>query len=302
MAVPDYQSFMRPLLEITSDKKDWRTGDLKDAVADHVGLTDEDRSEMLPSGKQLTYANRIGWAKTYLTKAGLLDAPKRGWVRITSRGLDALNSSEAIDNAYLEQFDEYKDFKSRSSGGTQEDTEAAERDDSTPDERLDKLYRTIRNALAQELLDMVMSTNPAFFERFVVELLVAMGYGGSVTDAGRAIGRSGDNGMDGIIKQDRLGIDNVYIQAKRWARGRTVGSGEVRDLAGALSMRRATKGVLITTSDFTQSAIDTARQVGNIVLVNGDRLAELMIDHNVGVTTTQQYELKKVDQDYFEDA
>jgi restriction system protein len=302
MAVPDYQSFMRPLLEVTFDQNDWRTSDLKDAVADHVGLTEDDRAELLPSGKQLTYANRIGWAKTYLTKAGLLESPKRGWVRITDQGLDALNSGQEINNAFLQQFEGFQDFRARNSE-EQNGTEAStEQDDITPDERLDKLYRTIRTALAQELLDMVMAANPAFFERLVVELLVAMGYGGSVTDAGRAIGRSGDNGIDGIIKQDRLGIDNVYIQAKRWSRDRTVGAGEVRDLAGALSMRRATKGVLITTSDFTQNAIDTARQVGNIVLVNGDRLAELMIDHDVGVTTAQRYELKKVDQDYFEDA
>src|SRR5690606_35610148 len=165
-------------------------------------------------------------------------------------------------------------------------------DEATPDESLEKLYGSMRQGLALELLDLVQASSPAFFEQLVVQLLVAMGYGGSVKDAGKAIGRSGDNGIDGIIKQDRLGLDNVYIQAKRYASGRSVGSGEVRDLAGALQMHKATRGVLITTSSFSVDAVRTARAIGNIVLIDGEELAELMVEHDVGVTTTAVLELK----------
>lgn len=300
MGIPNYKGFMRPLLEVTSDGSDWPTGKLNDAVADLVGLTAEDKAELLPSGKQLTYSNRIGWAKTYLTKAGLLLTPKRGWVRITQRGLEALESGQPINNHYLKRFEEFRDFKSPSSNDEGPQS-SEEQDEATPDEQLDRLYRNIRSTLAQDLLKLVRAADPAFFERLVVKLLVAMGYGGSVQDAGRAIGQSGDNGIDGIIKQDRLGIDNVYIQAKKWGEGKPVGAGEVRNLSGALTMRKAIKGVLITTSSFTASAKDTARQIGNIVLVDGDDLAELMIDYNVGVTMSQSYDLKKIDQDFFED-
>lgn len=299
MGIPNYKAFMRPLLEVTSDGGEWPTGKLKDAVSDRVGLTEADRAELLPSGKQLTYSNRIGWAKTYLTKAGLLTSPKRGWVRITQRGIDALKSGQAIDNSYLRQFEEFRIFKNPNPPPG--DPEEGNEDEATPDERLDTLYRAIRSSLAQELLELVLASDPAFFERLVVRLLVAMGYGGSVQDAGKAIGQSGDEGIDGIIKQDRLGIDNVYIQAKRWAPGHTVGPGEVRNLSGALSMRKAIKGVLITTSAFTASAKDAARQIGNIVLVDGEELAELMIDYNIGVTTKDTYELKEVNEAFFTD-
>lgn len=300
MAIPNYKAFMRPLLELAAGGRDWTTGELKEAVADLVGLTAEERTEVLPSGKHLTYSNRIGWAKTYLTKAGLLEAPRKGWVRITQRGKDALASGKPIDNSYLLQFPEFQDFK----GHTPEvpvGQEVAEPDDATPDERFDKLYRTIRAGLAQELLELARDSTPAFFERLVVRLLVAMGYGGSVRDAGEAIGKSGDDGIDGIIKQDRLGLDNVYIQAKRWKKEQPVGASEVRNLSGALAMRKATKGVLITTSYFTDAARNTARQIGNIVLVDGEQLAELMIDYDIGVVKSETYELKKVDQEYFED-
>lgn len=303
MAVPDYQSFMTPILEVSADGEDYRTRELKELVADRLDLSHEDRSEMLPSGNQATYDNRFGWAKTYLVKAGLLESPERGWVRITERGRAALDSGQDIDNRYLRQFDDFEKFRGRSaSDKTEESTaRAGEDEDVTPDERLDMLYRSIRKSLALELLDTVRAASPAFFERLVVELLVAMGYGGSIKDAGNAIGKSSDQGIDGIIKQDRLGLDNVYVQAKRWAEGNNVGSREVRDLAGALQMRRAVKGVLITTSDFSSEARGTAEQIGNIVLVSGEDLAELMIEHGVGVSTTGRYELKRIDQDYFDE-
>lgn len=301
MEIPPYQAFMRPLLEITSDGAEWPTAGLTAAVADLVGLTEANRTELLPSGKQLTYLNRIGWAKWYLTKAGLLVAPKRGWTRITERGREALASGSPINTAYLQRFDEFLEFKDKGSAAGNDEARV-ELDEATPDERLETLYRTIRASLAQDLLNLVLAADPAFFERLVVRLLVAMGYGGSVQDAGRAIGQSGDDGIDGIIKQDRLGIDNVYIQAKRWAPGHSVGAGEVRDLSGALAMRKALRGVLITTSTFTSSARDTARQIGNIVLVDGDELAELMIDYNIGVTTAETYEVKEINLGFFEEA
>lgn len=300
MSIPNYQDFMRPMLEVIADGREWASKDLKEAVATRVGLTEADRAEMLPSGRQLTYLNRIGWAQTYLSKAGLLNASRRGWIRITDRGREVLVQGHRIDARFLLQFEEFQQFKSRA----QEPTEAKaqiDQDDATPDERLDQLYGSIRDDLGQELLEVVLAGTPAFFERLVVKLLVAMGYGGSSQDAGRAIGQSGDGGIDGIIKQDRLGVDNVFIQAKKWAPDRPVGSGEVRNLSGALAMHKATKGVLITTSYFTESARDAAKQIGNIVLVDGEQLAELMIDYNVGVSLHKSYELKRIDQDFFDD-
>jgi len=212
-----------------------------------------------------------------------------------------LASGSPINTAYLQQFDEFREFKDKGSAAGN-DKAHLELEEATPDERLETLYRTIRASLAQDLLNLVLAADPAFFERLVVRLLVAMGYGGSVQDAGRPIGQSGDDGIDGIIKQDRLGIDNVYIQAKRWAPGHSVGAGEVRNLSGALAMRKALRGVLITTSTFTSSARDTARQIGNIVLVDGDELAELMIDYNIGVTTSETYEVKEINLGFFEEA
>ena len=294
---------MRPILEVLADGNEQAVGNVYESVAERLGLSKDDLSEMLPSGKQRTFANRVGWAKTYLSKAGLVATPRRGVVHISEPGREALLSGKAINNAYLRQFEAFRQFHARTTtekppeGG---DMSPRSRDESTPDESLEQLYRSMRQGLALELLEHVQAASPAFFEQLVVQLLVAMGYGGSVKDAGKAIGRSGDNGIDGIIKQDRLGLDNVYIQAKRYAAGRSVGSGEVRDLAGALQMHKATRGVLITTSTFSADAVRTARAIGNIVLIEGEELAELMAEHGVGVTTTAVYELKRIDQDFFE--
>ncbi len=307
MTVPGYKKFMRPLLEALSDGAEHPVAEIYASAGDRLGLTDEDRDELLPSGKQEVWRNRAGWAKTYLAKAGLVDVPQRGIARITEIGREALASGETIDTAYLERYESFRKFKNRPSdndtpAGRPVPASLAAADDSTPEEELERLHRAMRQDLALELLEQVRSAEPAFFERTVVHLLVKMGYGGSVKDAGQAIGRSGDNGIDGIIKQDRLGLDNVYIQAKRYAEGRTVGSGDVRNLAGALQMHKATKGVLITTSDFTSDAIATARLIGTIILVNGEEFAELMVEHNIGVTSTATYELKRIDSDFFEDS
>ena len=240
MSVPDYKMFMQPLLELVADGKDHTTKSLYREAADRLGLTAEDRAELLPSGRQAVYRNRAGWAKTYLSKAGLLASPARGVVRITERGLDALRSNAPVTEETLLQYKEYRAFKNPKKSDSDNApgvAQAASSDDrSTPDEQLEHLFGTITDDLATELLEAVRSASPAFFEQLVVELLVAMGYGGSVVVAGRALGRSGDNGIDCIVKQDRLGLEHVYVQAKRWAEGRSVTAREVRDLAGALQV------------------------------------------------------------------
>lgn len=307
MAVPPFHDFLQPLLTVLADGQEHRTADVYEAVADQVGLTPEDRSELLASGKKRRYANRIGWAKMYLTRAGLLDTPRRGYARITDRGRQALATGERIDLEFLHRFQEFQDFRYNlndedDTGDTgTAPTVSSEKATMTPEERLEDLVRSMNRELALELLAQLREKEAAFFEHVVVRLLVKMGYGGSIEDAGKAVGRSGDGGIDGIIKQDRLGLDNVYVQAKRYAADRTVGGGDVRNLAGALQMRKATKGVLITTSSFTKDAIETAKQIGTIVLVDGEQLAQLMIEYDLGVATEATYAVKKVDQDFFDD-
>lgn len=305
MSVPDYKVFMRVLMELVSDGREYTTKSLYREAADRLGLSDEDRAMLLPSGRQAVYRNRAGWAKTHLSKAGLLASPARGVVRITERGLEALNSGAPVSEEMLMQYEEYQEFRGKKKPGADDGSETGQSTDvddlRTPEEQLEHLFGTVTDALAADLLDAVRSASPVFFEQLVVELLVAMGYGGSVADAGRALGRSGDNGIDGIVKQDRLGLEHVYVQAKRWAEGRSVTSGEVRDLAGALQLHKASKGVLMSTSGFTRDAVSTAERLGNIVLVNGVELAQLMIEFNIGVTTTRSLEIKRLDDAYFEE-
>ena len=304
MAVPALHLFLHPLLEVLSDGKEYRVADVYEMLADHTGLTAEDRAEVRPSGKQRRYAKRIGWATTYLTKAALLDSPRRGYVRITERGRKALDRDRQVDLEYLRRFGGFRVFRD---SGTEDEpalgaaSAVGDRAVMTPDERIDELVRDMNQKFANELLDQLWEKEAAFFEHVVVRLLVKIGYGGSIEDAGKAVGRSGDGGSDGIIKQDRLGLDNVYVQAKRYAADRTVGAGEVRSIAGALVMRKATKGVLITTGSFTKDAIDTSRQIGTIVLVDGAQLAQLMIEYDLGVATEAVYHVKKVDQDFFDE-
>jgi len=282
MAVPPFHAFLQPLLELVADGREVRFSDAQDLLAERLNVSPEEQAELLPSGKQRRFANRVGWAKTYLTKAGLVETPRRGYMRITPRGQKALLEGAHIDLEYLRQFEDFQAFAggNNEGGGAEAPTDVGDiRSTLTPDERIDELVRRMNHKL----------------------LLVKMGYGGSIEDAGKAVGRSGDGGIDGIIKQDRLGLDNVYVQAKRYAADRTVGSGEVRNLAGALQMRKATKGVLITTGSFTKDAIDTASQIGTIVLVDGEQLAQLMIEYDLGVATEAMYSLKKVDQDFFDE-
>jgi restriction system protein len=303
VAVPDYQSFMLPLLKLASDGREHSLREAIELVAQQFNLTEEDKKELLPSGRQYKLNNRVSWARTYLTKAGLLEKSGRGKFRITGRGIDVLRQNPAeITSKFLEQFEEFRQFKRTIPSAKHHDKKPESLEPpSTPEEILEEAYQALRRSLAQELLERVKGCSPNFFERLVVDLLLSMGYGGSRQDAGQAVGQSGDEGIDGIIKEDKLGLDVVYIQAKRWKD--VVGPAIVRDFIGALEGKKATKGVLITTSRFSEEAIEAARQAHTkkIVLIDGERLSELMIDHNIGVTEAASYVVKKIDLDYFEE-
>jgi len=265
-------------------------------------LTPDQRKELLPSGQQEVFDNRVGWARTYLTKAGLLEKTRRSHYAISERGRQVLaQSPDRIDVKFLKQFEEFRQFqalKGTRSGSRSMTSEAVTDEEVTPEESLESAYGRLRDALAGEVLQQVKASSPSLFEKLVVELLLKMGYGGSRQDAGRAVGRSGDEGIDGIIKEDRLGLDIIYIQAKRWEAG--VGRPEVQKFAGALQGQRAKKGIMITTSSFSNEAREYISKIDNkIVLIDGAQLADLMIDHNLGVSPTASYEVKKIDTDYF---
>ncbi len=294
MAVPDYQSLMLPLLQYIADQEEHSGRETIEALADQFDLTDEERRELLPSGQQATFDNRVGWARTYLKRAGLLESTRRGFFRITKRGLDVLSQEpEEINVAFLKQFPEFVEFqRPKKKKEEQEDTEQ------TPEEEIEAAFQTLREGLAVELMETVKSCSPTFFERLVVDLLVKLGYGGTRKDAGQAIGRGGDGGIDGIIKEDRLGLDTVYIQAKRW--DGTVGRPEIQKFAGALAGQKARKGIFITTSKFTGNAHEYVSLIDTkIVLIDGDTLAQLMMDFGIGVTTVSSYEVKRIDSDFF---
>lgn len=302
MPIPDFQNLMLPLLRIAADGAEHRLSDVIEALAQQFELSEAERAELLPSGVQPKFDNRVGWARTYLGKAGLVESPRRGWFRITERGRAALAQNPLrIDMAFLSQYPEYQTFRSR--GRVVENDVAAAspaEEVASPEERLEASYQALRGALAQELLEKVKQVSPRFFERLVVDLLVAMGYGGSRRDAGQAIGRSGDGGIDGIINEDRLGLDVVYIQAKRWEQ--TVSRPEVQAFAGSLEGVRARKGVMITTSTFSPQAREYVSRIEKkIVLIDGEQLAQYLIDYDIGVTEVSRYVIKKVDLDYFEE-
>ena len=301
--IPDYQSLMLPLLRLVSDGLEHKYRDLIENLATEFHVTDDERKELLASGNQPIFDNRVGWAKTYLKKAGLLDSPKRATFVITDIGLQTLKKNlDRIDAKYLRQFPAFLEFQnaSRNENENVEEITTLEPIEQTPEENLDKAYQRIRKSLASELINRVVDLSPTFFERLVIELLVKMGYGGSIKDAGKAIGKSGDEGIDGTIKEDKLGLDIIYIQAKRWKPGNVVGRPELHKFVGALAGQGAKKGIFITTSNFTKEALEyTPKNETKIVLIDGEQLAQLMIDYNLGCTTQQIYELKKIDSDYF---
>jgi restriction system protein len=299
MAIPDYQSVMLPLLQLAGDQKEHSLREAIEALADEFNLTDEERRELLPSGQQATFDNRVGWARTYLKKAGLLESTRRGYFQVTERGLGILEQSPPeINSAFLRQFPEFVEFQAPRRDKTGKAREMGVSETQTPEEEIEAAYQRVRQGLATELLQTIKSCSPAFFERLVIDLLVKMGYGGTRKDAGQAVGRSGDGGIDGIIKEDRLGLGIVYIQAKRWED--SVGRPEIQKFAGALQGQRARKGIFITTSAFSKAANDYVSRIDSkIVLIDGDALAQLMIDYGIGVTPIASYELKRVDSDYF---
>jgi len=300
VAIPDFQTIMRPLLEHLADGAVKSTRETIDVLSKHFQLTNEEIAELLPSGQQSVFTNRIAWAKAYLKKAGFLESPSRGLYKVTPRGLEALaQSNQQINSKYLKQFEEYNYGNSGNNNAKKKDAQKPS-DTLTPSEHIEISYQRIREDLEDELLAKIKESSPAFFERLVVELLVAMGYGGSRKDAGQTIGRSGDGGIDGVIKEDRLGLDAIYIQAKRW--DSVVGRPEIQKFAGALQGQRAKKGVFITTSGFSKEASDYVSMIENrIVLIDGKQLTGLMIDFDVGVSKIASYDVKRIDSDYFEE-
>jgi len=303
--IPDYQSIMLPMIKRVSDNKEHTFRDLIEELSCDFSLTEDQRKELLPSGNQEIFTNRVAWAKTYLKKAGLIQYTKRGVIQITERGIKVSKEKiDKIDVKYLKQFAEFIEFQNLSTSDNEvsESTELLNQIEQTPEEQFEKSYQRLRASLAQDVLEKARSVSPSFFERLVVELLVKMGYGGSIADAGKAIGKTGDEGIDGTIKEDKLGLDIIYIQAKRWQSGNSVGRPEIQKFVGALAGQGAKKGIFITTSNFTKEALEyTPRNETKIVLIDGVQLAQLMIDYNLGVSSHHVYELKKLDNDYFGD-
>jgi restriction system protein len=303
MAIPDFQTLMLPLLVISYDKQEHTVVHAIEQLSTQFNLSEGEKTEILPSGAQYRFDNRVHWAITYLSKSGLLERTGRGKFRITQLGIKAIEEKPIkMDKEYLSKYEGYREFRKRRNISDSEEKVGGDLEEAiqTPDEAIDEAYQRLRSDLAQDLLDKIRKVEPRFFETLVVDLLLAMGYGGSRVDAGQIVGKTGDGGIDGIINQDKLGLDVVYIQAKRWD-GHNVGSQDLRAFVGAISGRKANKGVFITTSSFTQDAKSYIKDVQQkIVLIDGEQLAQLMIDHEIGVTTSRKYEVKKIDNDYFE--
>lgn len=309
MPIPTHEEAMLPALRTLADGQPRHRRALAELMADHFALGEDERAKMVPSGKQPVYWSRSGWALSYLKQAGLVRTPKRGIYEITARGHEVLAKKPSrLDSEFLEQFPEFREFQSRSSDATEHEkptsltsVPSVAVEATAPDEALDAAYKRLRTSVESELLDTVKSVPPAFFEQLVVDLLVRMGYGGSREEAARAVGRSGDGGIDGVIDEDRLGLDVIYVQAKRW--DASVGRPEIQKFAGALQGQRAKKGVFITTSTFTREAEDYAQRIeSRIILIDGRRLAALMFEYDVGVNPRSTYIVKSIDGDYFGEA
>lgn len=303
--IPNYQKFMRPFLEIANAAGgcEVKLRNVINQIADNFQLTEEERQERLPSGKQAVLDNRIGWAKTYLTKVGLLEVTRRAHLVITERGQNAISSpNTVVDNQYLKQFDEFIAFKDQKNGQPElGESSQSVREETTPDEVLRAAYKQINDALASEILVRTRKVSPVFFEQLLIDLLLAMGYGDTGEGMAHTLGKSGDNGVDGVINQDPLGVDQVYIQAKRYAEGANISSGNIRDFFDALNLKKAQKGIFITTSEFTPSAVQTAKALGmRIVLINGKELAKLMLRYNIGSRDEQVLYIKRIDEEFFE--
>ena len=302
--IPDFQTLMLPLLELLADKKEHHFQSLISQICDKFKLTNEERKELLRSGSQEIINNRVAWAKTYLKKTKLIDSPRRATFVITEQGEKVLMSKpKRIDIQFLQKFPEFQEW--RNSYLFKKDDEISEQiveveTGKTPEELLEYSYTKLREELASELLEKIKNCSANFFERLVVDLLIKMGYGGSKKEAGQIIGKSGDGGIDGIIKEDKLGLDTIYVQAKKWVN--TVPVGQIRDFAGSLLSKKAKKGIFISTSNYPKNAYDFVASIEpKIVLIDGKELAELMIEYDVGLAVKTNYEIKKIDSDYFEE-
>ncbi|MDY4699361.1 restriction endonuclease [Eubacterium coprostanoligenes] len=299
MAVPKFFEFFEAFLKAVSDGELHSAKDVRNNIANSMKLTEEDLAEMLPSGSQRTFDNRVAWARTYLDKAGLIETPMRGKYHITEEGIRALTSNEKIDLAYLEKSEKFKDFHNVTTQNTS--IEIQDEKNETPLEILESAHKQYLSALASQLMDEVMKLTPVEFERLVVKLLLKMGYGSGIEGAGMVTQASNDGGIDGIIKEDQLGFSHIYIQAKQWALEQTVGKPEIQKFVGALQGQQAQKGLFITTARFSSGAIQYANNLlgVKVVLVDGSALTKLMIKHSVGVSLEQTYEVKKIDSDFF---
>mgnify|MGYP000886314666 CR=1 FL=1 len=302
MAIPGFQSLMLPLLRIATDKEVHLFRDAVETIAHEIGLSEADRQEMLPSGGAPLFYNRLAWAKTHLKMAGLLELPQRGAFRITHNGIELMSKEPShIDLGVLRQFPMYLLARAGEQSPGEIDAsgiQAVQVVESTPEEAIEQAHHLLRRELAGEVLASIMRCSSVFFERLIVQLMIKMGYGGSRDEAGKAVGRSGDGGIDGIINEDRLGLDAIYLQAKRWEG--VVGRPEIMRFVGALAGQRATKGVFITTSRFTQEAKEYASNSQyKVVLMDGERLADLMIELDLGVSVAATYQLKRIDSDFF---
>ena len=303
--IPTYEEIMLPLLKYLSDGKEHGLSETHDALAEQFKLKDDEIRELLPSGKQAIFRNRIGWARTYMKKAGLLTSPRRAHFKISDKGIELLKENPTeINSKFLRRYDGFVEFisvtKENESVGLIPQGPFYAPTDQTPEEDLEYAYQKLHSELANELLSIVKACSPTFFEKLVIDLLITMGYGGSRKDAGKALGKSGDGGIDGIINEDKLGLDVIYLQAKRW--DSVVPVKEIRDFTGALASKKAKKGIFITTSSFPNSVYEFVGQVEyKIILIDGERLANLMIEHSVGLSTVNTYHVKTIDSDYFEE-
>ena len=302
MPIPTYDTLMLPLLKLTIDGNPHLIDDLSKHLSDQFNLTSEEREQRIPSGQSTYIKNRTGWAKTYLKKAGLLTSPKRGFIQITDRGREVLSQNpKLIDKLLLQQFSEFREFQQKTNAYTNTEVYTpATSNIQTPEETIDRSYAELKSQLADDLLEQIRTCSSEFFEHLVVDVIVAMGYGGTHRDAAKATQKSNDGGIDGIIKQDRLGLDTIYIQAKKWDESRAIHRPEIQKFAGALQGVKARKGIFITTSSFSDGAKEYVATIDSkIVLIDGTELAQLMIDYGIGVTPHQTYKIKKLDSDYF---
>lgn len=301
--IPDFQTLMLPVLKEVSDGKEHKICDVVNSLAKQFSLGDEELTIMISSGTQSVFYNRISWAKTHLKKARLIESETKGTIKITERGKQVLQEKPTrIDIKFLKKFDEFVEFRTKSNSKKEKTEIETDYDNQTPEELIETAFQDFQKSLAEDLLEKIRSVSPSFFEKLVVALLVKMGYGGSIKDAGKAVGKTGDEGIDGIIKEDKLGLDVIYVQAKRWKENNIIGRPEIQKFVGALAGQGAKKGIFITASSFSKEALEyKPMNDTKVILIDGMELANYMIEYNLGVAPLHNYELKKIDSDYFDE-